>query len=100
MRLHKTDRRFKLYQHGFTCYLEFSNSDWKNYNRYIRYCREKFGDEFWDFAGRIFQQGNWIGQYSYRNRGVSSKRIYLRGEKYYTLLLLVLPAEDEHTVYL
>ena len=99
MRLIKTDRRFKLYQYGFDCYVEFGSDNWNNYNRYMRYCRANLGNEFWEFLGRG-GAGNWRGNAHYRNRRWNSKRIYFRGEKYYTLLLMAMPVESKETFYL
>lgn len=100
MKLHKTDRRFKLYNYGFDCYIEFEGNEWKNYNRSVRHCRQNFGDEFWLFNGRVYRpEGKWISNI-HKNKHDISKRIYLRGKKYYTLLMMAMPAEDENTFHL
>ncbi len=100
MELKKTDRRYNLYRFGFDCYVEFPDEDWNNYNRYVRYCRDNLSDEFWEFSGRVYNNGNWRGNAHYRNRRWSSKRIYFRGEKYHTLLLMAMPLDDNKTFYL
>jgi hypothetical protein len=100
MKLHKTDLRFKLHKYGFDCYIELNQSDWKNYNRITTYCRNALGNEFYEFAGRVWEKGNWKGHYHHRGRRYSSRRIYFRGEKYHTLLLMALPTDDINTVYL
>ena len=99
MRLRKTDNRFHLRKYGFDCYVEFRDDDWKNYNRYVRYCRDNLGDEFGDFAGRVYGDGNGRAK-QHKGKRWSSKRIYFRGEKYYTLLLMAMPLEDNKTFYL
>lgn len=100
MRLKKTDRRYNLYRYGFDCYVEFNSEDWNNYNRYSRYCRQNLGSEFVEFAHRVFTQGNYKCVPFHRNKLWSSKRIYFREEKYYTLLMLAMPLEDKNTFYL
>jgi hypothetical protein len=102
MKLRKTDRRFNLYQYGFDCYVEFDINDWHEYNRTVCYCRDNLGPGFWHFKEVMFAPtGKWKGVSRHRNkRGYESKRIYFRGEKYYTLLLMALPQEDKNTVYL
>jgi hypothetical protein len=100
MRLRKTDRRFKLYQYGFDCYVEFNSDEWNNYNRTVRYCRENLGPEFWEFSSRVYENGNWKSYPHHRNKVWSSKRVYFRGEKYHTLLLMAIPLEDKNTFYL
>jgi len=100
MKLHKTDKRFNLYRYGFDCYVEFATNDWNNYNRTVRYCRDTFGPEFWEFAGRVYTAGNWRGNAHHRGKRWSSKRIYFRGEKYHTLLLMTMPLEDKNSFYL
>jgi hypothetical protein len=101
MKLHKTDRRFELHRYGFDCYVEFAIDDWNNYNRTTRYCRDNFGPEFWHFNEVMFAPtGKWKGVACHQSKRWKSKRIYFRGEKYYTLLLMALPQEDKNTVYL
>ena len=100
MRLKKTDRRFNIYRYGFDCYIEFNSEDWNNYNRYSQYCRQNLGNEFVEFASRVFTQGNYKCVPFHRNKLWSSKRIYFRGEKYHTLLLMAMPVESKETFYL
>jgi hypothetical protein len=100
MKLQKTDKRFNLYQYGFDCYVEFNNNDWNNYNRYSRCCRQNLGDEFSDFAGRVYTNGNYKCVPFHRNKYWGGKRIYFRSEKYHTLLLMAMPAESKETFYL
>ena len=100
MKLRKTDRRFELHRFGFNCYVEFEISDWHGFNRTVRYCRDNLGLEFSHFAGRVYEDGNWRVVACHQSRKWRSKRIYFRGEKYYTLLLMALPQEDKNTVYL
>jgi hypothetical protein len=101
MKLYKTDRRFDLHRYGFDCYVEFAIEDWNNYNRTWRYCRDKLGKEFWHFKEVMYDPtGNWKSVACHQSRRWRSKRIYFRGEKYYTLLLMALPQEDKNTVYL
>ena len=102
MKLHKTDKRFNLYRYGFDCYVEFATNDWNNYNRTVRYCRDTFGPEFWEFAGRVYTAGNWRGQIG-QDRDkcwIGRKRVYFRGKKYHTLLLIAMPLVDNKTFYL
>lgn len=100
MNLRKTDRRFKLYNYGFDCYIEFECDDWKNHNRCLRYCNQNFGEQFWLFNKRVYRpEGKWRADV-HKNKNQRSKRIYFRGEKYYTLLILAIPAEDENTFHL
>jgi hypothetical protein len=100
MKLRKTDRRFDLHRYGFGCYVEFDINDWHGYNRTVRYCRDNLGSEFWQFAGRVYENGNWKGVACHQSKRWRSKRVYFRGEKYHTLLLMALPQEDKNTVYL
>lgn len=100
MRLKKTDRRYNLYRYGFDCYVEFASDDWNNWNRYSLYCKQKLGKEFWEFSHRVFTEGNYKCVPYHRNNLWSSKRIYFRGEKYYTLLMMAMPLEDKNTFYL
>lgn len=100
MRLRKTDRRFNLHKYGFDCYVEFNSNEWNNYHRYIRYCRENLGEEFWEFAGRVYDDGNYRSVANHRGKRWSSNRIYFRGEKYHTLLMLAMPMESKETFYL
>ncbi len=100
MKLQKTDKRFNLYRYGFDCYVNFSSNDWNNYNRYSRYCRQRLGDEFFEFAGRVYTNGNYKCVPFHRNNYQRSKRVYFRGEKYHTLLLIAMPAESKETIYL
>ena len=101
MKLYKTDKRFELYDYGFDCYIEFTFDDWNSYNKYTTYCRRTLGNEFWKTQQKVYENGGWKGVYRHRNRrGVETKRIYFRGEKYHTLLLMALPAEENKTFYL
>jgi hypothetical protein len=100
MKLKKTDKRFNLYRYGFDCYVEFNSNDWNNYNRYSQCCRQNLGSGFQDFAGRVYTNGNYKCVPSHRNKYWSSKRIYFRGEKYHTLLLMAMPAKSKETFYL
>ena len=100
MKLRKTDRRFELHRYGFDCYVEFGEQDWSAYNRTVRYCRDTFGPEFWHFAGRVYDDGKWRSVPRHRSKGWGSKRVYFRGEKYHTLLLMAMPLEDNKTFYL
>jgi hypothetical protein len=100
VKLHKTDKRFNLYRFGFDCYVEFQISDFTGYNLYKKYCKDKLGPEFSEFAGRVYGDGNWRSVACYQNRRWRSKRIYLRGEKYHTLLLVAMPLESKETIYL
>jgi len=95
VKLHKTDRRFKLYHYGFDCYVQFTDDDWNSFNRAIRYCRSNFGAEFWMFNAVVYRHnGKWRSEFK------NQKRIYLRGEKYYTLLSLAMSMEEKDTFYL
>jgi hypothetical protein len=100
MKLRKTDKRFDLYRYGFDCYVEFNYEDWNGYNRTTRYCIENLGPEFWHFAGRVYGDGNWRAVSHHQSKRWRSKRIYFRGEKYYTLLLIALPTDDKNSFYL
>jgi len=101
MKLRKTDKRFDLYNYGFDCYIEFPFDDWNSYNKFVTYCRKTLGNEFWKTRQKVYENGGWKGVYRHRTRrGVETKRIYFRGEKYHTLLLMALPAEDNKTFYL
>jgi hypothetical protein len=105
MKLRKTDQRFKLYRYGFDCYLEFDSHDWNNYNRHVRYCNATLGLEFWEFAGRVYENGHWNfghwkGNSHYRSKRWNSKRIYFRGEEFYTMLLIAMPLADKNSFYL
>jgi hypothetical protein len=105
MKLRKTDQRFKLYRYGFDCYLEFDSHDWNNYNRHVRYCYDTLGPEFWEFAGRVYENGHWNfghwkGNSHYRSKRWNSKRIYFRGEEFYTMLLIAMPLADKNSFYL
>jgi hypothetical protein len=100
MKLRKTDKRFNLLKYGFDCYIEFADHEWNKYERYSRHCRLKLGSEFFDFAGRVYTHGNYKCVPFHRNKRLSSKRIYFRGEKYHTLLLIAIPSVDDSTFYL
>ena len=95
MKLHKTDRRFTLYHHGFNYYVEFGEYDWNRFNCAMRYCRSKLGNEFWVFNKTVYRpEGKWRAVFK------NQKRIFLRDEKYYTLLSLAMSAEEKDTFYL
>ena len=100
MKLRKTDQRFNLYRYGFDCYVEFATNDWNNYNRTVRYCNDTLGPEFWEFSGRVYENGHWKGNSHYRSKRWSSKRIYFRGEEFYTMLLIAMPLADKNSFYL
>lgn len=102
MKLRKTDRRFKLYKFGFDCFVEFDMID-GGYNEYMRYCHNSkniLGEQFTYFHGKVYTAGNYhiVGRHRVKNS--YKKRIYFRGEKYHTLLLMSMPAKDENTFYL
>jgi len=100
MKLRKTDKRFNLYRYGFDCYVEFKTEDWNVYNRTTRYCIENLGPEFWHFAGRVYKDGKWRAVPCHKSKRWESKRIYFRGEKYHTMLLMAMPAESKETFHL
>lgn len=100
VKLYKTDKRFNLYRYGFDCYVEFKIEDWYGFNLYKKYCRDKLGPELCVVAGHVYGDANWRSVACYQNRRWRSKRIYLRGEKYYTLLSLAMPLESKETIYL
>jgi hypothetical protein len=99
LKVHKTDTRFNLHRFGFTHYIEFQNTDWNEYATVTTYCRKQFGDEFWHFNGKVYAEGNWKGVYRHKIKHHETKRIFFKGEKYITLLRMVLP-EDSYTYYL
>lgn len=98
-KLKKVDRRFKLYSHGFTCYLEFDEKDWITYNKYVRACRTNLGNEFWYF-NTYEKPGNWRSESNVTTGKQPCKRIYFRGDKYYTLIAMAIPLNDNNTIYL
>lgn len=92
MKLKKTDRRFKLYHYGFDCYIE--PSDWKQYTRCKKICEKTFGNRFLIFHNRVYNpSGKWHP--SMHSNYQDTNRIYLRGEKYYTLLMMSMPEQIE-----
>lgn len=102
MKLRKTDQRFSLAKEGFTCFLEFNSDDWNNYYRWEQQCRKSLGNPYWSF-GRYHQggPGQWKSVFRHRKRnGKETSRIYLRGDKVYTLLSLAIPAESDDIFYL
>jgi hypothetical protein len=48
----------------------------------------------------VYTAGNWRGNAHHQGKRRISKRVYFRGEKYHTLLLMVMPLEDKNTFYL
>jgi len=104
MNLKKTDNRFNLYKFGFNCYLNFESADWDDFNRYRHTCRKLFKSQFIYRNNCSYQNGNWaVGIMIRTTRGEYFNRIYLRGDKNYTALILAVPAYDNdkaHTVYL
>lgn len=99
MKLRKTDKRFKLYQFGFDCYIEFDtdNGDYLDFIRYQRYCNKTLGEQFLYFRDAVFQNGKYYISNRHRKKNSYYKRIYFRGEKNYTLLLIAMPLEDKNT---
>ena len=94
MKLVRTDNRFNLYKYGFDCYLQFSLGEYLEFNRYKEVCKKVFGDEFYNcYLGKP-SDGKYQSDGYYTNRGLSSKRIYLRGNRLYTLLLIAMPTES------
>ncbi len=93
MKLVRTDNRFNLYKYGFDCYLQFSMDQYAEFNRYKKVCRQVLGEEFYLYGGKP-NDGKYQPDAYYTNRGLSSKRIYLRGNRLYTLLLIAMPAES------
>jgi len=63
------------------------------FNRYKKVCSQVFGEEFYLYGGKP-NDGKYQPDAYYTNRGLSSKRIYLRGNRLYTLLLIAMPAES------
>jgi len=100
MKLRKTDRRFKLYKYGFDCYIEFYSDSWREYMRYQRYCNNILGEQFQYFHGRVYREGKYCIDTGHRKGNSYYKRIYFRGEKNHTLLLMGMPEEDVNTFYL
>ena len=100
MKLRKTDARFKLYNFGFDCYIEFDINSWKDYMRYMRYCNIILGEEFFYLRNRVYRDGKYYFVSRHRKGNSYYKRIYFRGEKNHTLLLMGMPTEDENTFYL
>lgn len=102
MKLRKTDQRFALYHHGFDIFLEFEDSEWNDYHRWQQTCRQVLGSEIFIFNNRVYTDGAWSGVHKHYNRrtDTDSKRIYLRGEKHYTLLTMAVPHKSEETFYL
>lgn len=92
MKIQKTDRRFNLFNHGFTHYVEYHVDNWNEYNRVLHFCRKQLGDEFWYFNNSVYQKGNWKAVPYYRNRKSESKRVYFRGEKFITMMSLAMPS--------
>ena len=93
MKLVRTDNRFKLYKYGFDCYLQFSLGEYLEFNRYKKACSQVFGEEFYLYGGKP-NDGKYQPDGYYHHRGLSSKRIYLRGTRLYTLLQIAMPAES------
>ena len=100
--LKTTDSRFSLAKEGFTCFLEFDQWDWNNYNRWTQACRATLGEQYWSF-GRYHRggPGKWKGVFKHKYRdGRETRRIYFRGDKVYTMMLMAVPAEKEENIYL
>ena len=110
MKLVKTDSRFALYHQGFDCYVEFGRCSWNEFNKWTTYCRSHIGGEFVDLGVFSFKAGTPNGKWKsvprhrnklgYQGHSSYSQRIYFRGKKYHTLMLMVIPAESNETFYL
>lgn len=104
MKLKKTDKRFKLYQFGFDCFLEFANYDFKEVRKYMMYrkmCQKVLGEQFTHFHSRVYTDGKYYLVNKHRNtKGYNTKRIYFKGEKNYTFLEMYIPADQNVTFYL
>ncbi len=96
-----TDRRFKLYSYGFTKYIEFTKYEHNLYRMYKQVCRKTIGEEFWMFDRYYNDRGkNWRSEYDKR-KPERPYRIYIRGDKYYTLLAIAAAGmNSENTFYL
>lgn len=96
MILKKTDRRFKIYKHGFDCYIECDVLDSYKYRKMFHYysiCLKLFGDPFSDIT-------NINGKYKFvskhkKNSKRTATRIYFRGEKIYTMFLMSIDIKNE-----
>src|SRR6056297_914081 len=91
MKLRKTDRRFKLYNFGFDCYVEFDVNEWRAQLRYQKYCNNILGEQFQYFHNRVYTDGKYYIVNRHRKGNCYYKRIYFRGEKNHTLLLMGMP---------
>jgi hypothetical protein len=98
LKVKKTDSRFRLQKYGFTHFVEMPYKEFDSYSQLLQQCRKLFKDEFWEFGGTIYTNGNWKAQYHYRYSRKESKRIYFRGEKFITMLQINLD-ETKHKYY-
>ena len=99
LKVKKTDLRFKLYNYGFTHFIEIPQDEWSIYNQIVQQCRKMFKDEFFESRGKVYTDGNWHAKYYHRGKKKESKRIYFRGEKFITLLRMNLD-ESKNNYYL
>jgi hypothetical protein len=67
--------------------------EYLEFNRYKKVCSQVFGEEFYLYGGKP-NDGKYQPDAYYINRGLGSKRIYLRGNRLYTHLLLSIPTKS------
>lgn len=85
--LYKTDWRFSMRKFGFTCYLDFDNNSYRDYQLFVRQCRQMFGEQFWRYGE--YSNSSKYCWCTARMQGPHRRtRIYLKDESQYTMLLL------------
>lgn len=104
MKLRKTDRRFKLYNYGFTCFVEFDGDNWLRVEEWRRACQQTLGEEFFEIGGRVYRNGKWRKETTKKPdrywNPCKRERIYFRGDKVYTMMLMAVPPHREGDFYL
>jgi hypothetical protein len=100
--MHQLDRRFKMHRAGFNLMLVWSwpassnelvvDHPWREYRHYHNIAEKRLGLAYYE---SINKSGNWKSERKYCNgraggRPIIEERIYIRSEKYLTLLQLAI----------
>ena len=89
VKLKKMDRRFALFNRGYSVYLDFNVAGygWNKFARAVAYCKKTYGRDLIIGQGRWIYNDEWrIGDMEKGNR--YTRRIYFRSEATATLALL------------
>ena len=92
--VYKVDKRFALYNHGFTHFVEFVINEYDEMQRLENLCTKILGDRLYYSGSTVYHDGKWTEQYHIKRSSKTGSifgakyRYFFKSKKNYMLVLL------------